>query len=71
VPGKDFLALMLKAGFHRASLKSYTGFKSSPYTEGAMFYGEKPVDPWLKPDLETQVEPLAEPTKVEAAPGGS
>jgi hypothetical protein len=71
VPGKDFLALMLKAGFHRASLKSYTGFKSSPYTEGAMFYAEKPVDPRLKPDLETQVEPLAEPTPAEAAPGGS
>jgi len=71
MPGKDFLALMLTAGFHRASLKSYTGFKSSPYTEGAMFYGEKPVDPRLRPDLETQAEPLAEPTQVEAAPGGS
>lgn len=34
---------MLKAGFHRAALRSYTGFKSSPYTEGALFYGEKLV----------------------------
>ena len=41
MPGKDFLALMLKVGFHRAALVRYTGFKSSPYTEGALFYGEK------------------------------
>ena len=41
MPGKDFLALMLKAGFHRVALRRYTGFKSSPYTEGALFYGEK------------------------------
>ena len=39
MPGKDFLALMLKAGFHRVALRRYTGFKSSPYTEGALFYG--------------------------------
>jgi len=62
---------MLKADFHRASLKSYTGFKSSPYTEGALFYGEKPVDPRVRQDLKTQVEHVAEPTKVEGAPGGS
>jgi hypothetical protein len=35
---------MLKAGFHRAALQGYTGFKSSPYTEGALFYAEKLVD---------------------------
>jgi len=62
---------MLKAGFHPASLKSYTGFKSSPYTEGAMFYGEKPVNPRVRPDLEAQAELLVEPTKVEGAPGSS
>ena len=39
--GKRFLALMLKAGFHRVALSRYTGFRSSPYTEGALFYGEK------------------------------
>jgi hypothetical protein len=41
MPGKDFLALMLQAGFHRVALRRYTGFKSSPYTEGALFYAEK------------------------------
>jgi hypothetical protein len=41
MPGMDFLALMLKAGFHRVALRRYTGFKSSPYTEGALFFGEK------------------------------
>ena len=71
MPGKDFLALMLKAGFHRASLKSYTGFNSSPYTEGALFYGEKPLDERLRQDIETQAEHLAEPTKVECAPVGT
>lgn len=35
---------MLQAGFHRAKLAGYTGSKSSPYTEGALFYGEKLVD---------------------------
>ena len=35
---------MLQAGFHRAKLAGYTGFKSSPYTEGALFYGEKLLD---------------------------
>jgi hypothetical protein len=41
MPGKDFLALMLKAGFHRVALRRYTGFKSSPYTEGALLYAAK------------------------------
>lgn len=47
----DFLALMLKVGFHRAALKGYTGFKSSPYTEGALFYGEKLVEAAARPVL--------------------
>jgi hypothetical protein len=34
----------MQASFHRAKLAGYTGFKSSPYTEGALFYGEKLVD---------------------------
>jgi arsenite methyltransferase len=41
LPGKDFLEMLLKLGFGRAVLKRHTGFKSSPYTEGALFYGEK------------------------------
>jgi hypothetical protein len=41
MPGKDFLGILLKLGFDRAVLKQHTGFKSSPYTEGALFYGEK------------------------------
>jgi hypothetical protein len=71
VPGKDFLALMLQAGFHRAALKSYTGFKSSPYTEGALFYGEKPVDARMSRDLASQAELLAEPRAAACAPGGA
>jgi hypothetical protein len=71
MPGKDFLALMLKAGFHRAALKSYTGFKSSPYTEGALFYGEKPVDARMSLDLASQAELLAEPRAAACAPGGA
>jgi len=35
---------MAKAGFQDARLHSYTGFKSSPYTEGAIFFAEKPAD---------------------------
>lgn len=60
---------MLKAGCHRAALKSYTGFKSSPYTEGALFYGEKPVDERVREDIEPQVEHLEAPKAVECAPG--
>jgi hypothetical protein len=39
--GKDFLALLSKAGFMAGQLVKYTGFKSSPYTEGALIYAEK------------------------------
>ncbi|MDP3181469.1 MAG: carboxymuconolactone decarboxylase family protein [Desulfobaccales bacterium] len=38
----DFLALLKKAGFPSANFVKLTGFKSSPYTEGALFYAEKP-----------------------------
>jgi hypothetical protein len=34
--------LLNKVGFLQADFLRRTGFKSSPYTEGALFYGEKP-----------------------------
>jgi len=66
MPGKDFLALMLKVGFHRVSLIRYTGFKSSPYTEGALFYGEKLVAGQARDDAASQAEPEAAPLIEEA-----
>jgi hypothetical protein len=72
VPGKDFLALMLKAGFHRVKLARYTGFKSSPYTEGALFYGEKLMAGQAREDVayeaESEAAPLIEPV---CKPGGT
>jgi hypothetical protein len=63
---------MLQAGFHRVSLTGYTGFKSSPYTEGALFYAEKLVAGQVRDDLASQSEPLAEPVKEAACkPGGT
>ena len=50
---------MLKVGFHRVGLVSYTGFKSSPYTEGALFYGEKLVAGQTREDVASQAEPSA------------
>jgi hypothetical protein len=66
VPGKDFLALMLKAGFHRVKLARYTGFKSSPYTEGALFYGEKLAAGQAREDSASQPEPA--PAHIKAPP---
>ena len=43
MPGRDFLALLAAAGFTRATLTGFTGFKTSPYTEGALFMAEKPA----------------------------
>ena len=72
MPGKDFLALMLKVGFHRVALRSYTGFKSSPYTEGALFYGEKLVAGQARDDVASLAEPAAAPLKEPACePGGT
>jgi hypothetical protein len=72
MPGKDFLALMLKAGFHRVALRRYTGFKSSPYTEGALFYGEKLAAGQTRDDTASQAEPPAPPVKEPACkPGGT
>ncbi len=41
MPEKEFLEILVKLGFTRASMERRTGFKSSPYTEGALFFGEK------------------------------
>jgi hypothetical protein len=49
----------------------YTGFKSSPYTEGALFYGEKPVAAGITAAIEAQAARLAEPKKVECPPSAS
>jgi hypothetical protein len=61
MPGKDFLALILKVGFHRAGLMRYTGFKSSPYTEGALFYGESMAAGQARESIAPQAEPAAAP----------
>ena len=52
---------MLKVGFHRVGLTGYTGFKSSPYTEGALFYGEKLAAGQVRADIASLVEPTAAP----------
>jgi hypothetical protein len=61
MPGKDFLALILKVGFHRAGLMRYTGFKSSPYTEGALFYGERLAEGQARETIAPQAEPAPAP----------
>ena len=35
----------------------YTGFKSSPYTEGALFYGEKLLPGQARDDVASLAEP--------------
>jgi hypothetical protein len=49
----------------------YTGFKSSPYTEGALFYGEKLVDARVKETIESQADRVEEPKNVECPPSAS
>ncbi|MDO9533203.1 MAG: hypothetical protein Q7O12_13900 [Deltaproteobacteria bacterium] len=72
MPGKDFLALMLKVGFHRVALRRYTGFKSSPYTEGALFYAEKLAAGQTREDVASQAEPSPAPLIDPACePGGT
>ena len=72
MPGKDFLALMLKAGFHQVALRRYTGFKSSPYTEGALLYGEKPAPGQARDDVVYEAAPPAAPLIEPACkPGGT
>ncbi len=71
MPGKAFLALLLKVGFHRAALDRYTGFKSSPQTEGALFYGERLADQRGQRRPEALLERLEEPKRTECPPGAS
>jgi len=50
----------------------YTGFKSSPYTEVALFYGEKLVAGQARDDAASQTEPAPTPPKEAACkPGGT
>lgn len=59
-------------GFHRAGLNRYTGFKSSPYTEGALFYGEKLVDARVARHIAAQKGLVAEPSReVSCEPGST
>jgi hypothetical protein len=63
---------MLQVGFHRATLPRYTGFKSSFYTEGALFYGEKLVIASAKDAITSQAEHLTDSLiEVACEPGGS
>jgi hypothetical protein len=63
---------MVKVGFHRVALRAYTGFKSSPYTEGALFYAEKLVPGQARDNVASQTEPAAGPIKEPACePGGT
>jgi hypothetical protein len=63
---------MVKAGFHRVGLMRHTGFKSSPYTEGALFYGEKPAAGQAREDAGPREEPVAAPLSEAACkPGGT
>ncbi len=63
---------MLKVGFHPAVLIGYTGFKSSPYTEGALFSGEKLAAGQLRKDVAAPAEPIPTPTaEVACKPGGT
>jgi hypothetical protein len=71
MPGKAFLALLLQVGFHRAGLVRYTGLKSSPYTEGALFYGEKLVDEQAKEGIVAQAATVSEPVKGPECPPGT
>jgi hypothetical protein len=67
--------MLLKVGFHRAALRRYTGFKSSPYTEGALFYGEKAVNTQIRDAIVAQAGSLTPPTEPQTEsfcePGGA
>jgi hypothetical protein len=68
MPGKDFLALLLKVGFLRAGLDRFTGFKSSPYTEGALFYGEKALVQETEAAIAARLDRLEEPKETKCPP---
>jgi hypothetical protein len=42
LPGTEFLALLERIGFAEAELVSYTSYKTSPETVGALFRAVKP-----------------------------
>jgi len=58
-------------GFHRAGLDRFTGFKSSPYTEGALFYGEKPVVQGAGEASKARLDRLEEPKETKCPPSAS
>jgi len=58
-------------GFHRASLDRFTGFKSSPYTEGALYYGEKPVAQGAGEASKSRLDRLEEPKETKCPPDAS
>ncbi len=63
---------MLKVGFHPAVIIGYTGFKSSPYTEGALFYGEKSPAGQVREGVAAPAEPIPAPaTEAACKPGGT
>ncbi len=63
---------MLQAGFHRVGMDRYTGFKTSPYTEGALFYGEKLVDQKASREIKAQARGMTGVLKApECAPGST
>ena len=49
----------------------YTGCKTSPYTEGALFYAEKLVDVRAQELIESQAARVAPPRRVECPPRAS
>jgi hypothetical protein len=65
--------LLQKTGFQRVKLAGYTGMKSSPHTEGALFSAEKPGLSRSEEPGKSLPEPaLAAPTPAAPAePGGS
>lgn len=69
MPGKDFLALLEEVGFRRVTLNKYTGFKSSAYTEGALFFGQKVIGGKEQEAPQVQAEPIPDPgTEAQCAP---
>ncbi len=55
-------------GFHRAGLDRYTGFKSSAYTEGALFYGERPLAQESEAAVKARLARLEEPKATSCPP---
>jgi hypothetical protein len=49
-------------------LDRFTGFKSSPYTEGALFYGEKPAAQEAEDASKARLDRLEEPKETQCPP---